>query len=165
MFIVTVDLHVHCATSLLFFGPLLKKLLFFKLQPQPGVRGRQPPAPAPNRQPATTTQSEPEEPPSPTSSTSSRDQKEMAEVLAQSPKPKTASQAAGSNTQKAPAAPESSIQSTPIEEVEAMQTEAVASSSATENTNPPPRSTVIEESIRVTRAGLRKTRSAAAASR
>lgn len=151
------------------FGPQLKKLLLSKLQPQPGVRGRQPPAarqpaPAPNRQPATTMQSEPEEPPSPTSSTSSRDQKEMTEVVAQLSKPKTSSQVAGSNTQKAPAAPESSIQSTPIEEVEAMQTEAVTSSSATENTNPP-RSTVIEESIRVTRAGLRKTRSAAAASR
>ncbi|KAK9946950.1 hypothetical protein M0R45_012387 [Rubus argutus] len=135
------------------------------VQPQPGVRGRQPPAarqsaPAPNRQPATTTQSEPEEPPSPTSSTSSRDQKEKAEVLAQ-----IQAAAAGSNTPKAPAAAESSIQSTPIEEVEAMQTDAVTSSSATENTNPPPRSTVIEESIRVTRAGLRKTRSAAAASR
>ncbi|KAM5565101.1 putative HVA22-like protein g [Rosa sericea] len=141
------------------------------VQPQPGVRGRQPaaarqPAPAPNRQPATTTQSQPEEPPSPTSSTSSsKDQREIAEALAPLPKPKDAPQAAGSNTQKAPAPPESSSQSIPTEEVEAMQTEAVTSSAATENTNPPPKDTLMEGTVRQTRASFRKTRSASAANR
>ncbi|CAN6682823.1 unnamed protein product [Malus baccata var. baccata] len=133
-------------------------------QPQQGVR-RQPPAdPAPNRQPAATTQAQPEEPPSPTSSTSSsKDQKEIAEALAPSPNPKPALQAAGSVTLKATAtaaASESSSQATPTEEVAPMQIDAVPSSSATEETNPPPKETVMEETIRHTRGRLRKARSA-----
>ncbi|KAM0967670.1 hypothetical protein ACFX13_016423 [Malus domestica] len=139
-------------------------------QPQQGVRrqppaARQPPAdPAPNRQPAATTQAQPEEPPSPTSSTSSsKDQKEIAEALAPSPNPKPALQAAGSVTLKATAtaaASESSSQATPTEEVAPMQIDAVPSSSATEETNPPPKETVMEETIRRTRGRLRKARSA-----
>ncbi|XP_008221279.1 PREDICTED: putative HVA22-like protein g [Prunus mume] len=136
-------------------------------QPQQGVRARQPPAarqppPSPNQQPAAKTQLQPEELPSPTSSTtSSKDQREIAEALAPPTKPKAAPQAAVSNTQKATAAAsESTSQSVPAEEVEPMQTEAVASSSSTEDTNPPPKETVMEESIRVTRARLRKARSA-----
>ncbi|KAM1463426.1 hypothetical protein ACFXTO_043218 [Malus domestica] len=71
-------------------------------QPQQGVRSQPPADPAPNRQPAATTQAQPEEPPSPTSSTSSsKDQKEVAEALAPSPNPKPAMQAAGSVTLKA----------------------------------------------------------------
>ncbi|XP_004291369.1 PREDICTED: HVA22-like protein i-like [Fragaria vesca subsp. vesca] len=139
-------------------------------QPQPGVRGRQPPAarqpaPAPNRQPAATPQSQPEEPPSPTSSTtSSKDQREILEALAPLPKPKAAPQAAGSNTQKTPAPPESSSQSKPAEEVEAMQVDAVTSTAATESTIPPPKDTLMEGTIRQTRASLRKTRSTVAGS-
>ncbi|XP_068304945.1 putative HVA22-like protein g [Pyrus communis] len=139
-------------------------------QPQQGVRrqppaGRQPPAAsAPSRQAAATTQAQPEEPPSPTSSTSSsKDQKEIAEALASSPNPKPAPQAAGSVTLKATAtaaASESSSQATPTEEVAPMQIDAVPSSSATEETNPPPKETVMEETIRVTRGRLRKARNA-----
>ncbi|XP_048444505.1 putative HVA22-like protein g [Pyrus x bretschneideri] len=132
-------------------------------QPQQGVR-RQPTTPPPNRQPAATTQSQPEEPPSPTSSTSSsKDQKEIVEALAPSPKPKPAPQTAGSITQKATAtaaASESSSQTTPTEEAAPTQTDAAPSSSATEETNPPPKETVMEETIRVTRGKLRKARSA-----
>ncbi|XP_050363971.1 putative HVA22-like protein g [Argentina anserina] len=140
-------------------------------QPQPGARGRQAPAarqpaPSPNCQPATAPQSQPEEPPSPTSSTtSSKDQREIAEALAAVPKPKAASQAAGFDTQKAPAAPESFSQSKPTEEVEAMQIDAVASTAVPESTIPPPKDTLMEGPIRQTRSSLRKTRSAAASIR
>ncbi|CAN6582503.1 unnamed protein product [Malus baccata var. baccata] len=137
-------------------------------QPQQGVRrppaaARQPTTPAPNRQPAATTQSQPEEPPSPTSSTSSsKDQKEIVEALAPSPKPKPAPQTAGSITQKATAtaaASESCSQTTPTEEAATTQTDAAPSSSAPEETNPPPKETVMEETIRATRGKLRKARS------
>lgn len=172
------------------FLPAPKKLLFFKSRPQQGARSRQPPpAPnrqssaASNRQPASATQSQPEEPPSPTSSTtSSQFQKEIAEELA-SPKvlkaatkeasatketsfkaatketsSDTLNQVAGS-IPKATAAAEKSNQATSAE-TEEMQIEAVPSTSETETANPPPKDTVMEESIRVTRGRLRKTRSA-----
>ncbi|KAL5557900.1 hypothetical protein UlMin_034111 [Ulmus minor] len=64
-------------------------------------------------------------------------------------------------TQKAPAAaPEKSSQSAQAE-VEPMQIETGPSSSETENANPlpPPKETVMDESIRITRGRLRKTRS------
>jgi len=71
--------------------------------------------------------------------------------------------AGGLSTQKSNVAPETSVQSAPAE-AEAKQIEAAApssSSSVNENGNPPPtKETLMEESIRVTRGRLRKTRSA-----
>ncbi|KAH7523521.1 hypothetical protein FEM48_Zijuj06G0020200 [Ziziphus jujuba var. spinosa] len=144
--------------------------------PQPGGgRTRQPPPPnrqssaASNRQPTSpAAQSKPEEPPSPASSTSSSQfQKEIAEELASTQDPKATTketssdkpnQAEGSS-QKSTSAADKSSQSAPAE-AEPMQTEAVPSSSEAESSNPPPKDTVMEETIRVTRGRLRKTRSA-----
>ncbi|XP_011045109.1 PREDICTED: putative HVA22-like protein g [Populus euphratica] len=133
---------------------------------QQGARARQPPAPS--RQPSTNRQATPaqadaKEPPSPTSSTSSsQNQMEVAEVAAGPSKvleaavPATAS----SNAQKEnAAASEVSSQPKPTEE-EAVETgEAPPSSSANENENPAPKETVMEQTMRVTRGRLRKTRS------
>lgn len=129
-------------------------------QQQPNGRVR----PPPKRQPAKA-QLETEEPPSPTSSTSSsQHQKEVAEEVGPSQVPKAAPPAAdppavAANTQKATAPSETTSQTTPTED-QPMQIEATPPSSAEENTNPPPPEPVVEESIRVTRAKLRKTRSA-----
>lgn len=72
--------------------------------------------------------------------------------------------AAASNAQKPTAVPDKSIQSVQSApaELEPMQTEAGASSSETENGNPPPNETVMEDTIRDTRGRLRKNRSTAA---
>ncbi|KAK4599967.1 hypothetical protein RGQ29_009858 [Quercus rubra] len=129
-------------------------------QQQPNGRVRPPP---PKRQPAKA-QPETEEPPSPTSSTSSsQHQKEVAEEVGPSQVPKAAPPAedppeAAANTQKATAPSETTSQTTPTE-AQPMQIEAAPPSSAEENTNPPPPEPVVEESIRVTRAKLRKNRS------
>ncbi|KAJ4827052.1 hypothetical protein Tsubulata_042040 [Turnera subulata] len=151
------------------------KLAFFiylwypKTKPQQqGARARPPPT-APNRQPSSNsirqpaaTQPEAEEPPSPTSSTSStQHQMEVTAAEGAPPKvPETAPPApTASNTQKANATSEAS-KSAPTE-AEAMQIEATASSSANESVIPPANETVMEQSIRVTRNRLRKTRSGA----
>ncbi|GMN23088.1 hypothetical protein TIFTF001_050264 [Ficus carica] len=78
--------------------------------------------------------------------------------------PVTNNKAAASNAQKPTAAPNKSIQSAQSApaELEPMQTEAGASSSETENGNPPPNETVMEDAIRDTRGRFRKTRSTAA---
>lgn len=155
-----------------------KNLLFSKSQPPQGPRPRQPPpnrqsSAASDRQPATTTQSQPEEPPSPTSSTtSSQYQKEIAEELTSPKVPKAATKETSSDTlnqvaglgPKATAAPETSSQATSAE-MEVKQIDAVPSTSETETSNPPPKDTVMEESIRVTRGRLRKTRSGSGANR
>ncbi|KAJ4847863.1 hypothetical protein Tsubulata_017235 [Turnera subulata] len=135
---------------------------------QQGARARPPPT-APNRQPSSNsirqpaaTQPEAEEPPSPTSSTSStQHQMEVTAAEGAPPKvPETAPPApTASNTQKANATSEAS-KSAPTE-AEAMQIEATASSSANESVIPPANETVMEQSIRVTRNRLRKTRSGA----
>ncbi|XP_022772663.1 putative HVA22-like protein g [Durio zibethinus] len=110
-------------------------------------------------------QPEAEEPPSPTSSTSSsQHQKEVAEEVGPSKAPsqvaKPANPSAPSNSQKADTASESTCQ--PAEtEAEAMETEQVPPSPGNESTNPPPKDTLMEESIRLTRGRLRKARSAA----
>ncbi|KAA8528736.1 hypothetical protein F0562_036091 [Nyssa sinensis] len=130
---------------------------------QQGARARQPSA-APNRKPAVTTPPQSEEPPSPTSSmSSSQHEQEVEQELGPSEAPTAAPPVAGSNPQKT-----SAIQPLPAEttghsksdETEAMQVEP-ASSSVTENVNPPPQETVMEEAIKVTRGRLRKTRSGA----
>ncbi|XWS24469.1 hypothetical protein CRYUN_Cryun28dG0105200 [Craigia yunnanensis] len=121
----------------------------------------------PNRQSSNKAQAaepEAEEPPSPTSSTSSsQHQKEVAEEVGPSKVPshvaKPATPSASSNSQKADTAPENTSQ--PAEtDTEAMQIEPVPPP-GNESTNPPSKETLMEESIRVTRGRLRKTRSAA----
>ncbi|XVF63705.1 hypothetical protein PTKIN_Ptkin09bG0108000 [Pterospermum kingtungense] len=130
-------------------------------------RARQPSS-VPNRQSSSKVQAaqpEAEEPPSPTSSTSSsQHQKEIAEEMGPSNVPsqvaKPATPSSSSSSQKADTASESTSQ--PAEtEVEAMQNEPVPPSPGNESANPPPKETLMEESIQVTRASLRKTRSAA----
>ncbi|OMO75413.1 TB2/DP1/HVA22-related protein [Corchorus olitorius] len=131
---------------------------------------RRQPSGVPNRQSSAKTQAvqpEPEEPPSPTSSTSSsQHQKEIAEEVGPSKVPsklpskvaKPATTSASSNSQKADTASESTSQ--PAEtEAESMQIEPAPATSANESANPPPKETLMEESIRVTRGRLRKTRS------
>ncbi|KAF3446769.1 hypothetical protein FNV43_RR11949 [Rhamnella rubrinervis] len=157
-------------------------LQYVASQSTPRTRPAQPPRPRPpppapnhqssaasNRQPGTATQSQTEEPPSPTSSTtSSQCKKEIAEELASPKVPKAATketssdtlnQVAGSNP-KATAAAEKSSQATSAE-TEVTQIDAVPSTSETETANPPPKDTVMDESIRVTRARLRRKNSAA----
>ncbi|XWS25894.1 hypothetical protein CRYUN_Cryun27aG0106700 [Craigia yunnanensis] len=132
-----------------------------------GARARQPSG-LPNRQTSSKAQAaqpEAEEQPSPTSSiSSSQHQKEVAEELGPSKVPsqvaKPSTPSASSNSQKANTASESTSQ--PAEtEVEAMQNELVPPSPGNESTKPPPKETIMEESIRLTRGRLRKTRSAA----
>ncbi|TYJ28513.1 hypothetical protein E1A91_A06G005000v1 [Gossypium mustelinum] len=130
-----------------------------------GPRARQPSG-MPNRQPsnkAQAAQSEDEEPPSPTSSTSStQHQKEVAEEVGPSKAPsqvsKPATPSASSNSQKADTASENTNR--PAEsDAEATQIESVPLSAGNESTNLPPKETLMEESIRLTRGRLRKTRS------
>ncbi|RZC05435.1 HVA22-like protein i isoform D [Glycine soja] len=112
-------------------------------QQQPAVRVRQPASS--NSQPAAATEPQAENPSSPTSSSSSQHQKEVAEKLGSSQVPKAPYTVAGLSSQK----------SNPIPaEDEPMQIEAAppSSSSANENENPPLEDTIMEESIRVTRA-------------
>lgn len=150
-----------------FFRSHFNQFITSQSQPrQPSVRVGQPSA-TPNHQPATTAPPETEEPPSPTSSTSSsQHQKEVAEEVGASQEPKAAPPSAVVNAQKATAPFDTIIQTTPTE-AQPMQLEAVPSSSADEDmhqlkdTNPPPKETAMEESIRVvTRGRLRKARSA-----
>jgi len=112
---------------------------------------RQPPSS--NSQPAAATEPQAEDPSS-TSNTSSQLQKEVAE------EPQVPN-VAGLKSQKSNSMPENTNQSVPAEE-ESMQNVAIApsSSSANENENPPVEDTIMEESTRVTRARLRKNRSA-----
>ncbi|KAA8537529.1 hypothetical protein F0562_027137 [Nyssa sinensis] len=116
------------------------------------------------RQPAATTPHPTEEPPSPTSSTSSseHEQEEVAQELGLPQGPTAASPVVGLNAQKTTAGqpPVEITKHSNSDEAEAMQMEPV-SSSATENVNPPPQETVMEEVVRVTRGRLRKTRAAA----
>uniref|UniRef100_A0A5B7AY07 HVA22-like protein n=1 Tax=Davidia involucrata TaxID=16924 RepID=A0A5B7AY07_DAVIN len=129
---------------------------------QQGARVRQPSA-APNRKPAVTSPPQSEEPPSPTSSTSSSQHEQEAQELGPSQEPTAAPAEAGSNAQKTIAIqpPAETTNNSNSDEAEAMQIEP-ASSSATENVNPPPQeTTVMEETIKVTRGKLKKTRSAA----
>ncbi|KAB2023247.1 hypothetical protein ERO13_D06G000700v2 [Gossypium hirsutum] len=148
-----------------------------------GPRPRQPSG-MPNRQPsnkAQPAQLEDEEPPSPTSSTSStQHQKEVAEEVgplkvpsqvgpskvppqvgpskAPSQVSKPATPSASSNSQKADTASESTNQ--PAEsDAEATQIESVPLSAGNGSTDLPPKETLMEESIRLTRGRLRKTRS------
>ncbi|GMJ07011.1 hypothetical protein like AT5G42560 [Hibiscus trionum] len=132
-----------------------------------GARASQPSS-VPNRQASTkaqSAQSGAKQPASPTSSTSSsQHQKEVAgdvvpsKVPSQSTKPPTRS--ASLNSQKTDTVSESTSQ--PAEtEAEAMQTESLPPSPENEGVNPPPKETLMEESIRLTRGRLRKTRSAA----
>ncbi|XVF73897.1 hypothetical protein PTKIN_Ptkin13bG0017500 [Pterospermum kingtungense] len=132
-----------------------------------GVRPHQP-SNLSNHQSSSKTQAakaEAEEPPSPTSSTSSsQHQKEEAEEVGPSKVPsqvaKPATPSASSNNATADIASENS--SGPAEtDKEAMQIELVPSSRENDSTNPPPKETLMEESIRITRGILRKTRSAA----
>lgn len=162
-----------------------RKITNFHLKPQqrPGANVRQP-APE-NRQPAAAAEPQVEEPPSPTSSTSSSQlQREIAEELGTPQVPKAAPSVPGSSSQKPPVAglstqksagaslstqksnltPETTNQSAPAEAEAPKQIEAApsSSSSAKENGNPPTptKEPIMEESIRFTRAKLRKTRSA-----
>ncbi|WVZ18921.1 hypothetical protein V8G54_006243 [Vigna mungo] len=114
------------------------------------ARVRQPPSS--DSQPAAATEPRTEDP-SATSITSSQLQKVAAE------EPSTV--AASLKSQKSNSMPENTNQSVPADE-ESMQTVAIAasSSSANEDENPPLEDTIMEESIRVTRARLRNNRSA-----
>lgn len=138
----------------------------------------------PNCQPsnkAQPAQPEDKEPPSPTSSTSStQHQKEVAEEVGPSKVPsqvgpskvplevgpskapsqvsKPATPSASLNSQKADTASETTNQLVESD-AEATQIEPVPHSEGNESTNLPPKETLMEESIRLTRGRFRKTRS------
>ncbi|QCE16682.1 TB2/DP1/HVA22-related protein [Vigna unguiculata] len=116
------------------------------------ARVRQPPSS--NSQPAASTEPRAEDPSS-ASYTSSQLQKEVTEEP-QVPKAPSSTVAAGLKSQKSNSMPENTNQSVPAEE----ESMAPSSSSANEDENPPLEDTIMEESIRVTRARLRKNRSA-----
>lgn len=134
------------------------------VQPQQQGSRVRPTSSASNRQPAAAAQPQTQEPPSPTSSSSSsQHQQELAEEESppEVPVPPPAAPAVtSSGSQKlianSPAA--TSVQSAPTE-AEPMQIEK-ASSLGNELANPPPKETVVEETLRVTRGRLRKNRSA-----
>lgn len=158
------------------------------MQQRPGVRVRQP-APATGQPAAATTGAQVEEPPSPASSTSSSQfQREVAEELSSPKVPKAAPPVAGLNnqmssvagnqkppvvgpstqksslaglsTQKSNPTPQTNIKSASTEaDPKKIQAAAPSSSSANENGKSPTKETIMEESIRVTRGRLRKTRS------
>ncbi|KAE8656068.1 HVA22-like protein h [Hibiscus syriacus] len=130
-----------------------------------GARASQPSG-GPNRQTsskAQSAQSGAKQPLSPASSTSSsQHQKEVAEDVGPSKVPsqlaKTPARSASLNCQKADTASETTSQ--PVEtEAEATETELLPPPE-NECTEPPPKETLMEESIRLTRGRLRKTRSA-----
>ncbi|XP_057427562.1 putative HVA22-like protein g [Lotus japonicus] len=125
-------------------------------QQQPAVRVRQPATS--NSQPGAAAAAPRAADPSSSTSSSSlnQHQKEIAEELSTSQVPKATSSLASASTQKSNLTPELTNQSAPTE-AEPMQIE--ASSSANENANPPPKETMMDESIRVTRGRLRKNRS------
>ncbi|KAL5072161.1 hypothetical protein RYX36_023048 [Vicia faba] len=132
-------------------------------QQKPGVRVRKP-APAKGQQ-AAAIEPQVEEPPSPASSTSSSQfQREVTEELSSQQAPKAAAPpVAGLISQKSNPTTSTTIKSASTE-AEPKKIEAAAtppSSSANENGKSPIKETIMEESIRVTRGRLRKTRSAA----
>ncbi|GMJ02712.1 hypothetical protein like AT5G42560 [Hibiscus trionum] len=132
-----------------------------------GARACQPSG-VPNRQTsskAQSAQSGAKQPASPASSTSSsQHQKEVAEDVGPSKVPsqlaKLPTRSVSLNSKKSDTASETTSQ--PAEtEAEAMQTEPLPPSPENEGTDPQPKETLMEESIRLTRGRLRKTRSAA----
>ncbi|XP_027355792.1 putative HVA22-like protein g [Abrus precatorius] len=125
-------------------------------QQRQAMRVRQPTS----NQPASAKEPRAKDPSSPTSTSSSQHQKEVAEELGSSHVPKAGPSGTGLSTQQSNPLHESTIQSVPAQ-AEPMQIEAAvpSSSSANENENPPTEETLMEESIRVTRGRLRKTRS------
>ncbi|XP_042988902.1 putative HVA22-like protein g isoform X2 [Carya illinoinensis] len=135
---------------------------------QPSARVH-PRAAAPNRQPASPAQPQSEEPPSPTSSTSSShhpEEEEAGSSLESKATNPAAAAAGGLDPQKATVPSEATIQAAPNEtEPKPMQLEeeeaaaAAAPPSTEDNTNPAPKERVMEEAIRSTRVGMRKTRS------
>ncbi|KAL4308539.1 hypothetical protein GQ457_01G009230 [Hibiscus cannabinus] len=133
-----------------------------------GARACQPSG-VPNRQTSSkpqSAQSGAKQPSSPASSaSSSQHHKEVAEDVGPSKVPsqlaKPPTRSVSLNSQKADAASETTS-GQPVEtEAEAMQTESLPPSPENEGTNPQPKDTLMEESIRLTRGRLRKTRSAA----
>ncbi|KAM7257993.1 hypothetical protein ACFE04_013734 [Oxalis oulophora] len=133
-------------------------------QPQAqGTRGHQANGPATRQAPPPPPPPEPEQPPSPTSSTSSSQVEEVAPTQVTKPPTKSVpkSPARPSILQKANSTPSGSTSSQPIAiDVDETSTDSVPTSSANEN---PPKETVMDEVIRVTRGRLRKTRSSTAA--
>ncbi|XP_030541491.1 putative HVA22-like protein g [Rhodamnia argentea] len=126
--------------------------------PQQGNRGR-PARSAANCKPTPKVQVENEEPPSPTSSTSSmQEQKDVAEVAGPLNVPKAAPSPSAPPAPKTASVSEDATQPA-TGEAAAKQIEAQPSTS-TENGNPPPKETVMEETLRRTGTRLRKTRSA-----
>lgn len=135
-------------------------------QPQQGAQGARvhQPAAAPNRKPAASAQPETEEAAPASSSSAGPHQKDVTEEEVQPKVPTPASSAAGVNALKVTATQAllETAKSSSSNDAEAMQIEAVTSSSVTEKTNTlPPQETVMEEGVRVTRGRLRKTRAAA----
>ena len=140
-------------------------LTFSQLQPQQqGARPHQSTA-APNRKPSTRTAPTSEEPPSPSTS-SGEDEQEEVQDQDKSQTDTETPPVTVLNAQKTPSVQPTSETSNPANsiETEAMQIDS-GSASSNENLNTPAKETAIEEAIRVTRARLRRARSAPAVNR
>ncbi|XP_057469176.1 putative HVA22-like protein g isoform X2 [Actinidia eriantha] len=129
---------------------------------QQGARPRQSTA-APNRKPSTKTAPTSEEPPSPSTSSGEDEQDDEVQDQDKSQTDTETPPVTVLNAQKTPSVQPTSETSNPTNsiETEAMQIDS-GSASANENPNTPAKETVMEEAIRVTRARLRRARSAAA---
>ncbi|KAE8704201.1 HVA22-like protein h [Hibiscus syriacus] len=129
------------------------------------------PSSVPERQASSKAQSEAKQPASPTSSTSSsQHKKEVTEdvgpskvplQLAKPPARSASLSSASLNSQKVDTATESTSQPAAETEKVAKRDESLPPSPEDEGTKPPPKETLMEESIRLKRGRLRKTRSAA----
>ncbi|PSR99595.1 HVA22-like protein [Actinidia chinensis var. chinensis] len=128
---------------------------------QQGARPRQSTA-APNRKPSAKTAPTSEEPPSPSTSSGEDEQDEVQDQDKSQTDTETPPVTV-LNAQKTPSVQPTSETSNPTNsiETEAMQIDS-GSASANENPNIPAKETVMDEAIRVTRARLRRVRSAAA---
>lgn len=137
---------------------MIKCGLDFYLQPRPATRVRRPPA-AQNHQVATA-QTQVDEPASPTASTSSGEaQEDMVEEKDPPEVPASPTPVAAINAQKSTATLSIAGSSKPMtSNEEALAIDTASSPVKEEAKNPPGQDAVLEESIRVTRDRLRRTR-------
>ncbi|KAF1002033.1 putative HVA22-like protein g [Apium graveolens] len=128
-------------------------------QPQPATRVRRPPA-AQNHQATVTAQTQVDEPASPATSTSSGEvQEEMVEEKDPPEVPASPTPVAAMNAQKSTATQSISGSSKPTtSNEEALAIETASSPAKEEAKNAPGQDAALEESIRVTRGRLRRTR-------
>lgn len=149
----------ECSLGRDILNSMIKCGLDFYLQPQPATRVRRPPA-AQNHQATATAQTQVDEPASPTTSTSSGEvQEDMVEEKDPPEVPASPTPIAAMNAQKSTATQSITGSSKPTtSNEEALAIDTASSPVKEEAKNPPGQDAVLEESTRVTRGRLRRTR-------